>query len=48
MRCNISDLWGVENQWEKINARETSQGQYWADFNCDFIQAAVSEMMNGS
>lgn len=48
MHRNISDLWAVENQWEKINARKTSLGQYWADFNCDFIQVAVSQMMNGS
>lgn len=46
MRRNISDLWGRENQWEKINARKQSQGQYWADFNCDLAPAAVSHMMN--
>lgn len=47
MRRNISDLWGPENQWEKINARKQSQRQYWADFNCDLTPAAVSHMMNG-
>lgn len=47
MRRNISDLWGLQNQWEKINACKTSLGQYWADFNCDFIRVAVSQMMNG-
>lgn len=47
MHRNISDLWGLQNQWEKINPRKTSLGQYWADFNCDFIWVAVSQMMNG-
>lgn len=46
MRRNISDLWGQENQWEKINARKQSQGKYWADFNCDSAPAAVSHMMD--
>lgn len=38
---------GRESMGKKMNACKTSQGQYWADFNCDFIQVAVSLMMNG-